>query len=75
MGAAPAVANSSHDLLRRPAVGMPSASSWASANGLIRPVGWLPALKTSKRPPAQARSVASARTLRAELPVHRNSTR
>src|SRR5690606_26851003 len=75
IGAASAVANSSQDLLRSPAVAMPSATSCASAYGLTVPAGWLPALKTSKRWPAHARSVASASTLRAELPVQRNRTR
>src|SRR3546814_7518226 len=54
---------------------MPSAASWPSAYGLTVPAGWLPALKTSKRWPAHARSVASASTLRAEFPVQRNRTR
>src|SRR5690606_6530291 len=63
------------DLLRSPAVAMPSAASWPSADGLTVPAGWLPALKTSKRWPAHARSVASASTLRAEFPVQRNRTR
>src|SRR3546814_2590766 len=54
---------------------MPSAASWPSAYGLTVPAGWLPALKTSKRWPAYARSVASASTLRAEFPVQRNRTR
>src|SRR5690606_2796196 len=75
IGAAFAVANSSQDLLRSPTVAMPSAASWPSAYGLTLPAGWLPALKTSKRWPPHARSVASANTLRAELPVQRNRTR
>src|SRR5690606_15579005 len=75
IGAASVVANSSQDLLRSLAVGMPSSASCANANGLTAPAGRLPALKASKRRPAQARRVASARMLRAELPVHRNNTR
>src|SRR3546814_4152932 len=38
------------------------------------PLGWLPALNERKRPSPSRWRIASARMLRAELPVHRNST-
>src|SRR3546814_21114399 len=38
------------------------------------PLGWLPALNERKRPSPSRWRIASARMLRAELPVHSNST-
>jgi hypothetical protein len=73
-GGAAFVANSLQSLLRSPSVGMRLALSQSSANELIFPVGWLPALYP--RNPARPTEfrIDSARTLRAELPVHRNNT-
>ena len=39
MGGAPGAENSSQDLLRRPAVGMPESSSWRRASGRTLPEG------------------------------------
>src|SRR3989344_2690600 len=76
MCGAPGAANSSQLLLRSPSVGMPARAS------ACRPSGWgcwlsrglLPAEQALKRPSPMALSKASARMLRAELCVHRNST-
>src|SRR3546814_19722921 len=43
-------------------------------SGCTSPLGWLPALNERKRPSPSRWRIASARMLRAELPVHRNST-
>src|SRR6185312_630478 len=75
MVGAPSLANSSHDLLRKPSAGQPRLVANAAAIGCTSPAGWLPALNASKRPWPSTFSNASAMMLRAELPVHRNSTR
>src|SRR5690606_33978308 len=71
---APAAANSSQFLLRSPAVDSRFFSSSSRANGFTAPAGWLPAEKARKRPFPTALRIDSARMLRAELPVQRNST-
>src|SRR5487761_1976964 len=71
---APAAANSSQLLLRRPAVPRFCCCSSSIANGFTLPAGWLPALNPRKRPLPMPLRMASARMLRAELPVHRNRT-
>ena len=53
---------------------MPASASVRSVSGLM-PFGSVPALWTSNRSPPFVRSSASAITLRAEFPVHTNSTR
>ena len=53
---------------------IPAASSVRIVNGLI-PLGSVPALYTSNAAPPCWRNKASAMMLRAELPVHTNSTR
>src|SRR5579872_3181669 len=53
---------------------MPSSTMVAIASGRTR-LGLVPALNTSKWPPASWRSSPSAIWLRAEFPVHRMRTR
>src|SRR3954452_13057825 len=71
---APALANSSHDLERKPVTSKPRPLSSASVCGFTWPLGWLPALHARKRPAPTLFKIASAIIERAELPVHRNST-
>jgi hypothetical protein len=71
---APGAANSSHDLLRSPAVEIPADSIWLSASGRGCPDGWLPALYAVNLPLPLRFRIASAMIDRAELPVHRNRT-
>jgi hypothetical protein len=67
-------ANSSQRLLRRLSVLWWLRCSSSSARGLTVPTALLPALKARKRPADYALRMASAKMLRAELPVHRKST-
>jgi hypothetical protein len=53
---------------------MPSRFKRASDRGCTRPVGLLPALIARRPFGASELKVASARTDRQELPVHRNKT-
>ena len=46
----------------------------SAAMGCTVPLGWLPALIARKRPVPRVPKAASARMLRAELPVQRKST-
>ena len=45
-----------------------------ATEGLMEPVGWMPALKARKRPRPTRLRMHSAMMLRAEFPVHRKST-
>src|SRR5260221_6014678 len=74
MTGASARANSSQDLLRACGSGMRSLSSSWSVSGCTSPLGKEPALWPRKRPRPQWLISASARMLRAELPVHRKRT-
>ena len=58
---------------RSPSIGWPRSSSSSSAIGWTAPWGRLPALKARKRPAPSRSRIASARMLRAELPVQRKS--
>jgi hypothetical protein len=74
MTGAPVSANTFQLLLWNPSVEWLFSRSVSRARGWTSPFGWLPAEKDRNRPAPQRARSASARMLRAELPVQRKRT-